>query len=98
MEKVLLCVIGQFLCHISVRDVFVQNEIHGPFADLMTGSNYRLSWQAFRILHEAVSCLRFAKFEQQQQPYQIYSLSSKIIQFIKYSFTQSCEYEGIKNY
>ena len=98
MEKVLLCVIGRFLCHISVRDVFVQNEIYGLFADLMTGSNYRLSWQAFRILHEAVSCLRFAKFEQEQQPYQIYSLFSKIIQFIKYSFKQTCEYEEIKNY
>ena len=64
MEKVILCVIGQFLCNISVRDVFVQNEIYGPFADLMTGSNYRLSWQAFTILHEAVTCFWFAKFEQ----------------------------------
>ena len=32
----------------------------------MAASNYILSQQASRILHEAVSDLRFAKFRQQQ--------------------------------
>lgn len=37
----------------------------------MAASNYILSQQASRILHEAVSHLRFAKFRQQQQHHQI---------------------------
>ena len=64
----------------------------------MTGSNYILSQQAFRMLHEAVSPLQFAKFEQQQQHHQIYSLSSTTIQDIKNSFNQTYEHEEIKIY
>ena len=66
MGKVFLCVIGQFLCHIGIWYVLVRNKIYGPFVrdnKIMTGSNYILSQQAFRMLHEAVSPLQFAKFE-----------------------------------
>ena len=77
-------------CFCSERNVcFVTGD------KIMTGSNYILSRQAFRILHEAGSRLRFTKFKQQQQHHQIYSLFSTIIQNIENSFGQTCEHEEI---
>ena len=56
MEKVLLCVIGQFLYHMGdllpFYAIFLQNKIYGPFVTdnkTMISNNYTLSRQAFRI-------------------------------------------------
>ena len=98
MEKVVLNVIGQLLSNIDVRDIFFQNEICGPAVTdnkVMTGSHYVLSRQAFRILHEAVNRLRFAKFEHQQQK-EMYLSYLKPIQNIRNCFKQR-EPEIIKN-
>ena len=99
MEKVVLHVLGQFLSSIGVRDIFVQNEIYGPGVTdnkVMTGSHYVLSRQAFRVLHEAVNRLRFAKFERQQQR-EMHLSRLKPIQNIRNCFEQG-EPEMIKNH
>ena len=99
MEKVVLNVIRQFLSNIGVRDIFVQNEIYGPAVTdntVMTGSHYVLSRQAFRILHEAVNRLGFAKFERQQQK-EMHLSCLKPIQNIRNCFEQG-EPEMIKNH
>ena len=99
MEKVVLHVIGQFLGNICSRDIFVQNEIYGPAViddKVTTGSHYVLSRQAFRILHEVVNRLRFAKFERQKQK-EMHLPCLKPIQDIRNCFEQG-EPDIIKNH
>ena len=99
MEKIILNVIGEFLSNIGVCDIFVQNEIYGPAVTdnkVMTGSHCVISRQAFRVLHEAVNCLRFAKFERQQEK-EMHLSCLKPIQNIRNCFEQG-EPEMIKNH
>ena len=99
MEEIVLNVIGQFLSNIGVHDIFVQNEIYRPAVTnnkVMTGSHYVFSCQAFRILHEAVNCLQFSKFERRQQK-EMHLSCLKSIQNIRNCFEQG-EPEMIKNH
>ena len=70
LGKIVLAAIGLFLEKSGARDILVLNEIYGPsITDIkvMTGKDYVLSRGGMRILHEAISRMRFKKFESERQ-------------------------------
>ena len=70
LEKIVLAAKGLFLEKSGARDILVLNEIYGPsITDIkvMTGKDYVLSRGGMRILHEAISRMRFKKFESERQ-------------------------------